>query len=153
MQFIAVIITMIFQIIPFTTPQTQQVGTQLAHEVVYIATVLPCGHATVLVAIDMDQQQFMQLYSPAVLRAFSRQVEQLQREFLSDDEPYWLMCARHIAGETKLHLLGYAATSLLGGERGLLPSLHERFRVIDLNVDEDRVPWWLLRGAGWLVVG
>jgi len=153
MQFILSIIVMLFQFIPFTTPQTQQLGTQLAHEVVYIAAELPCGNATVLVAIDMDEPQFMQLYSPAVLRAFSREVEQLQRDFLPAGEPYLLMCARHIAGETKLHLIGYAATTLLGGERGLLPGLHERFRVIDLNVDEDRVPWWLLHGTGWAIVG
>ncbi|MCL2195023.1 MAG: hypothetical protein FWB76_03640 [Oscillospiraceae bacterium] len=153
MQLILSIIAMLLQLIPFTTPHTQQVGAELAHEVVYIAATLPCGNATVFVAIDLDDRQFMQLYSPAVLRAFSREVAQRQREFLPNGEPYWLMCARHIAGETKLHLLGYTATTVLGGERGLLPGLHARFRVIDLNVDEDRLPAWLLLGTGWLIVG
>ncbi|MCL2445781.1 MAG: hypothetical protein FWD06_03315 [Oscillospiraceae bacterium] len=153
MQLIVSLIAMLFQLIPFTTPQTQYTGEQLAREVRYIPATLPCGQATVYMAVDFGDTRFIQLYSPAVLRAFSREAERLQREFLPYGQPYWLMCARHIAGETKLHLWGYTFTTMLGGERGPLASYHLRLRVADLNVDEDRFPPWLMRGVGWAVVG
>ncbi|MCL2531755.1 MAG: hypothetical protein FWE40_06330 [Oscillospiraceae bacterium] len=153
MQLIISLIAMLFQLIPWTTQPTHDLGVQLARETTYIAATLPCGHATVFMAVDFGDPRFIQLYSPAVLRAFSREAEQLQREFLPYGEPYWIMCARHIAGETKLHLWGYTFTTVLGGECGPLASYHLRLRVADLNVDEDRIPPWLMRGVGWAIVG
>jgi|GEM_PF-1704080 len=156
MQFMISIIVALFQFMPLMgCGDAQAVGQALAQEAVYSVYTIPgTDDRSILIQIPLDDTQFLQLYSPAVLRAFSFAALQVQEDAVPDDTPYLflLMNVRHIAGETKLHLVGYVVTYLTGGEDGLFPALHESFRVVDLNVDEDRIPPWFMRFVGWTIV-
>ena len=156
MQLILAIVSALLQFLPVVGPaNAQATGRALAEQAVYqIYTIPGSEKKSVLISIPLEETAYLQLYSPAVLRAFTRAALNLQRDKLpadTDNVTFVLMNARHIAGETELHLVGYAVTSLAGGARGPLAGLHERFRVIDLNVDEARVPPKLIALVGWLI--
>ena len=156
MQLMIAIITALLQFMPLVgCGDAQAAGQALAREVVYSVYTIPgTDDRGILIQIPLDDAQFLQLYSPAVLRAFSWAALQVQEDAVPGGTPYvfLLMNVRHIAGETKLHLVGYAFTYAMGGEAGLFAGLHERFRVIDLNVDEDRIPPTLMRLVGWTIM-
>jgi len=150
------IIAALFQFMPIVgCGDARAVGRVLAEEAIYSVYTIPgTDDRSILIQIPLDDAPFLQLYSPAVLRAFSFAALQAQEDAVPDDTTYLflLMNVRHIAGETKLHLVGYAFTYTMGGEQGPFSSLHERFRVIDLNVDEDRIPPLFMRFVGWTIV-
>jgi len=155
MSLILAILTALFQFMPLVGPaDAQAAGRELAEQAVYTVYTLPGGGTqSVRISIPLEDEQYLQLYSPPVLRAFTRTALALQQEQISEgaeDVTFLLMNARHIAGETQLHLIGYVVTYLAGGEAGPLAGFHERFRVIELNVDEDRVPPALIEFVGSL---
>ncbi|MDR2687786.1 MAG: hypothetical protein LBB75_08525 [Oscillospiraceae bacterium] len=155
MSLILAILTALFQFMPLAGPaDAQAAGRELAEQAVYTIYTIPGGGTqSVLISIPLEDEQYLRLYSPPVLRAFTRSALALQQEKIpagAEDVAFLLMNARHIAGETQLHLIGYVVTYLAGGAAGPLAGLHERFRVIDLNVDEDRVPPALIEFVGGL---
>ena len=157
MQLIIAIIAALLQFMPvFGSGDAQATGQALAEQAVYTITVLPgSDDKSVLISIPLDEAAFLQLYSPPVLRAFTRAALELQQDKLPEDTQsvtFVLMGENHIAGETKLHLVGYVFTYLTGGDCGPFAGLHERFRVIDLNVDEARVPPVFIRFVGRVVM-
>ena len=155
MQVLIAIITALFQFLPFIGPgNAQAAGQALAAQAAYTVYTIPGTETqSVLISIPLDETQFLQLYSPPVLRAFTRAALEQQATRIPEgaEVTFLLMNARHIAGEAQLHLAGYVFTHLSGGERGLFAGYHERFRVIDLNVDEARVPPLLIDLIGWFV--
>ncbi|MDR0531561.1 MAG: hypothetical protein LBG83_05810 [Oscillospiraceae bacterium] len=157
MQLLISILLTFFQFIPFVgNGNAAAAGRELAAQAAYHTYVIPGSENwSIAIAVPLDEEPFRQLYSPAVLRAFAREAQQLQKEPYPQPPgtTYIYMDARHIAGETQLHLVGYVFTTLAGGEQGLLKEYHERFRVADLNVDEDRVPPWLIDFVGRLYMG
>ena len=145
MQLIIAILTALLQFMPiFGTADAQAVGRALAEQAVYDVCELPGGgEKSVVIRIPMDESEYLQLYAPPVLRAFTAAALELQKENIPEDAQnvtFVLMDAAHITGETALHLTGYFLSAIAGGERGIFSGLHAHFRVIDLNVDEDRVP-------------
>ncbi|MCL2164920.1 MAG: hypothetical protein FWH55_11145 [Oscillospiraceae bacterium] len=156
MQLIVAIITALLQFMPIVgSANAQATGQALAEQAIYrIYTIPDSDNKSVLISIPLDEAEYLQLYSPPVLRAFTRAALELQQDKLPADAEnvtFVLMDGKHIAGEAELHLIGYVFTYLAGGDRGLLSDLHERFRVIDLNVDEARVPPLLIDFVGWMV--
>jgi len=155
MQLLIAILMAIFQFLPFVGPgDAQATGQALAAQAAYTVYTIPgTENQSVLISIPLDQAQYLQLYSPPVLRAFAKAALEAQRAAIPEgaEVTFLLMDADHIAGEARLHMAGYVLTTLAGGEGGLLAGYHERFRVIDLNVDEARVPSWLIGGMGWFV--
>jgi len=156
MQLIIAIITALLQFMPIIGPaNARATGQALAEQAIYrIYTIPGSDDKSVLISIPLDETEYLQLYSPSVLRAFTRAALEVQNGKLPEDTDnvtFVLMNARHIAGEAELHLVGYVVTYLSGGDRGLLSALHERFRVIDLNVDEARVPPMLIEFVGWMI--
>jgi hypothetical protein len=145
MQLIIAIITALLQFMPIIGPaNAQATGKALAEQAIYrVYTIPDSDDKSIIISIPLDETEYLQLYSPSVLRAFTRAALKVQQDKLPKDienVTFVLMDARHIAGEAELHLIGYFFTYLSGGDQGLLSDLHERFRVIDLNVDEARVP-------------
>jgi len=153
MQILIAIIIALFQLL--TGPgSAQATGRALAEQSAYTVYTIPGTQTrSVLISVPLDEEQFLQLYAPAVLRAFTKAALEVQASAIPEGAQvtFLLMDANHIAGEAALHLAGYVFTSLAGGERGLFAGYHERFRVIDLNVDEARVPPALICFTGWLV--
>jgi len=155
MQILVAIITALFQFLPFIGPgSAQATGRTLAEQAVYTVYTIP-GTKTrsVLISVPLDEEEFLRLYSPPVLRAFTEAALEVQASAVPKGTKvtFLLMDADHIAGEAAMHLVGYVFTSLAGGERGFFAGVHERFRVIDLNVDEARVPPALIGLTGRLV--
>lgn len=155
MNVLIAIITALFQFLPLIGPgNAQAAGQALAEQAVYsVYTVAETGEPSVLITIPLEEQQYLQLYAPSVMRAFTAAALELQEEAIPEDAEvtFLLMNARHIAGETRLHLIGYVFTALAGGEQGPFAGYYEQFRVISLNVDENRVPGLLIDLAGLLV--
>ena len=56
----------------------------------------------------------------------------------------------HIAGELALHMIIYSLTDAVGGNNwtGLIKDLYDRSAVSDLNVDENRIPTFLIEFLG-----
>jgi len=153
MQLIIAILTALLQFMPVIgTANAQAAGQALAEQAVYDVFELPGGEdKSVVIRIPMDERGYLQLYAPPVLRAFTAAALELQKEKIPEDTQnvtFVLMDAAHITGETALHLTGYFLTSAAGGPRGIFSGLHEHFRVIDLNVDEDRIPSFLIELTG-----
>ena len=155
MQVLIAIITALLQFLPFLGPgDAQAVGQALAEQAIYTVYTIPGAETrSVLISIPLDEEQFLQLYAPPVLRAFTKAALEEQASAIPEDArvAFLLMDADHIAGETQMHLAGYVLTHLAGGEKGPFAGLYERFRVIDLNVDEARVPPLLIDTTGRLV--
>ena len=155
MQVLIAILIAFFQFLPFIGPgNAQATGRALAEQAVYTVYTIPGTETqSVLISIPLDDAQYLQLYSPPVLRAFTQAALEVQEAAIPEgaEVTFLLMNANHIAGEAQLHLAGYVFTHLAGGERGLFAGYYERFRVIDLNVDEARVPPPLIRLTGWFV--
>ena len=153
MQLIITILTILLQFMPIVgSANPQEVGQALAEQVVYKIYEVPGSEEkSVLIQIPLDEREYLQLYSPRVLRAFTKKVLELQQEKIPGDAQnvtFVLMNAKHITGETALHLTGYFFTEVAGGERGIFSGLHEHFRVIDLNADENRIPPFLIELVG-----
>ena len=154
MQVLIAVITALFQFL-VCPGGAQATGRALAEQSVYTVYTIPGTESkSVLISIPLDEEQFLKLYAPPVLRAFTKAALEAQKSAIPEGAQvtFLLMDANHIAGEAALHLIGYVFTSLAGGENGLLAEYHERFRVIDLNVDEARVPPPLIDAVGWLVI-
>jgi len=145
MQLIIAILTALLQFLPIIgTADAQAVGRALAEQAIYDVCELPGSKdKSVVIRIPLDEREYLQLYSPPVLRAFTAAALELQKEEIPADAQnvtFVLMNAPHITGETALHLTGYFFSAIAGGDRGIFSGLHAHFRVIDLNVDEDRIP-------------
>jgi len=155
MQVLIAIITALFQFFPFIGPgDAQAVGQSLAEQAAYTVYTIPGTETrSVLISIPLDEEQFLRLYAKPVLRAFTKAALEEQASAIPEGAQvtFLLMDADHIAGEAQLHLIGYVLTHLAGGENGPFAGLYERFRVIDLNVDEARVPPALIDATGRLV--
>ena len=155
MQLIISIVAVLFQFMPLVGADAEARGREIAEQAVYqVYTIPDTDNKSVLISVPLDEKQNLALYSIPVLRAFTRAALELQEEHIPEDAEevvFIFMDARHIAGETKLHLIGWVGTNLLCGEDGPFAGYHESFRVADLNVDEDRVPPELIRFVGWLV--
>ena len=155
MQVLIAIITALFQFLPFVGPgDAQATGQVLAEQAIYTVYTIPGTETrSVLVSIPLDEAQFLQLYAKPVLRSFTKAALEQQASAIPEGAQvtFLLMDANHIAGEAQLHLIGYIFTHIAGGENGPFAGLYERFRVIDLNVDEARVPPPLIEATGWLV--
>jgi len=156
MQILVAIITALLQFLPFVGHgSAQAAGRALAEQSAYTVYTIPGTQTrSVLISVPLDEEQFLQLYAPPVLRAFTKAALEMQGSAVpaGTEVTFLLMDADHIAGEAALHLAGYVFTSLAGGERGPLAGYHERFRVIDLNVDEARVPPALINLTGRLAM-
>lgn len=155
MNVLIAIVMALLQFFPFFgSGNAQETGRALAEQVTYtIYTVPDSQQQSVLITIPLEQEQYLQLYSPHVLRAFTAAALELQAAAIpegTEDVSFLLMDAAHIAGETRLHLIGYVFTHLVGGAQGPLAGYYDQFRVISLNVDEARVPHVLIELAGWL---
>ena len=150
------ILTALFQFLPLVGPgDARAAGRELASQAVYTVYTIPGGETqSVLISVPLDEAQYLRLYAPAVLREFTQAALDMQKQSVPEgaEVTFLLMNARHIAGETRLHLIGYIFTHLAGGERGPLAGYYERFRVIDLNVDEARVPPLLIELMGWFAM-
>jgi hypothetical protein len=155
MQVTIAILTALLQLLPFVGQgSARAAGRALAGQATYTVYTIPGTETrSVLISIPLDEEQFLQLYAPPVLRAFTKAALEAQESAVPEGAQvaFLLMDADHIAGEAALHLTGYVLTSLAGGENGLFSEYHERFRVIDLNVDEARVPPPLLDITGRLI--
>jgi len=155
MQTLIAIIAALFQFLPFVGPcNAKDVGQALAEQAIYTVYTIPGTETqSVLISVPLDEEAFLRLYAPPVLRAFTKAALEEQASVIPEGASvtFLLMDANHIAGEARLHLIGYVFTSLAGGERGLFAGVHERFRVIDLNVDEARVPPALIGLTGRLI--
>ena len=151
---IAIIIAF-FQFLPIIGQgDAQAVGRALAEQSQYtVQTLTGTETQSVFISVPLEEEGYLQLYSPAVLRAFTRAALELQADAIPEDAEvtFLLMNGRHIAGEAQLHMIGYVFTQLAGGADGLFAEFDERFRVIDLNVTENRVPPFLIDLMGWLV--
>ena len=144
-----------FQFLPFAGQgDAQATGRALAEQANYsVQTIQGTETQTVLISIPLEEEGYMQLYSPAVLSAFTRAALEIQADAIPEgaEVTLLLMNGRHIAGESQLHLIGYVFTQLAGGQNGPLARFDAMFRVIDLNADENRVPPFLIGLTGWLV--
>ncbi len=154
MNVILAIIMALFQFLPIVgSGNAQATGKALAQQVTYTVYTVPNSeNKSVLISIPIEEEQYLQLYSPQVLKAFTSAALELQKESIpadAGDVTFLLMNANHIAGEARLHLIGYVFTYLAGGENGLFANEFNRFRVIDLNVDEARVPPFIINLTGW----
>jgi hypothetical protein len=162
MQFIFAILTALFQFLPLPgAADAQLAGQALAQQATYVVYAIPGSEQrSVKINFPLEDAPYLQLYAPAVLRAFTHAALELQQSPVETEDgaeasaqaaPLIFMDARHIAGETELHLAGYAITYLTGGAGGIFPELHERFRVVDLNIDENRFPPGMIDFVGWLM--
>jgi len=156
MKLLITITTILFQFMPLVgTLDARTVGQNLAEQASYSVYAIPGSEdKSVLISIPLEEEEFLQLYSPAVLRAFAGAAQRAQSGKIPEDADvtFVLMNTRHIAGEAELHLLGYIMTCLAGGERGLLADLHGSVRIVDLNVDEARLPKEFMEIVGGIIL-
>ncbi|MDR0883581.1 MAG: hypothetical protein LBN05_03115 [Oscillospiraceae bacterium] len=124
----------------------QAAAAALAAQAQYTLYTLADGKKSVTIAFRADTPEAAALLDSATLQAFAHALAEAQKNYGDADTVY--MTQTHIAGEARLHIAGYWFTRLLGGARGLLKANYEDFRVADLNVDEDRLPWWMFIAAG-----
>jgi hypothetical protein len=118
----------------------------LAADTVYTAYTLADGRESVGISFRCDTNNAAALLNPTILQEFGKLLVEEQKNYGSPGAVY--MDKTHIVGEARLHIWGYWLTRLFGGANGIFTTYYEDFRVADLNVEENRIPFLLLMLAG-----
>ncbi len=100
------------------------------------------GRKTYFISLDLQNDDAVYLYNPLVLRKTSEKLLVRTEKLKGKRTDVYLMDYTHIAGELKLHFMGYNATRNLKVEnsKGLLGKVYRSCSVSDINIDEDRFP-------------
>ena len=122
----------------------------------YTVKVIDGGKQTVYCSIDFEK--FPEIYDARVYLAAIEKIQDKCDEVAAENGidiaggNYSAMSYSHVAGELALHMILAALSKDTASWNPLSEWIYERSNVADLNVDEDRIPSFLLTSFGDIIV-
>ena len=124
---------------------------RIAEESTYKVTVTDDGKTTVYVFVDIANNPA--LFNLSVFSDTVAHIVEKQTDAAAGAENVSLLTYEQIAGELALHEILYVFTDTFGGaeEGNTLHGYYEQAKDAALNIDESRVPSWLINFFGTLL--
>lgn len=136
--------------------KAEAVATDIVANSKYTVKVIADGKQTVYCSIDFEK--FPEIYDARVYLAAIDKIKDKCDEVAKENgidingDGYSAMSYKHIAGELALHMILADLSKDTKGWNPISEWIYERAGVADLNVDEDRIPAFLLEVFGDAIV-
>lgn len=108
---------------------------------------------TYTVYISVKLYKYPELFNYKVFKKTIDKFYDNQFNYMEPDREYTMMTYRHLAGEMALHQILYKMLVAVGADKasGILGTLYNKAHIVDLNVDESRVPPFIINLAGFIL--
>ena len=135
----------------FTDEEAEQLSDNIVENSNFFNAKLDDGTYTIFIGVKL--YKYPELSNYKVFRKTMDKFYEKQFEYMKPDREYNMMTYRHIAGEMILHQILYQVLKSVNADKqtGILNTLYKKAYIVDLNVNEKRVPPFLINLAGFIV--
>ncbi len=135
----------------FTEEEAEQLSDNIVEDSRFFNAKLDDGTYTIFIGVKLYEHP--ELFNYKVFRKTMDKLYEEQFNHMMPDREYNMMTYRHIAGEMALHQVLYIMLKAVKAEKttGILNSLYNKARIVDLNVNEDRIPPFFIKLAGFII--
>lgn len=134
--------------------KAESVASGIVENAKYTVKVISDGKQTIYCSVDFDK--FPEIYDARVyllaIEKIQDKCDEVAKEEGLDSDAYQTMSYSHIAGELALHMILAKLSKDTASWNPISEWIYDRANVADLNIDEDRIPYFLLTSFGDIFV-